>query len=1665
MRRKVKDLRRIGAGALTAAMIFGLAAPYSALSVNAEPGDEPVNLAIGASATANDEETADYTADKAIDGIVNRDAPKPQSRWATNTSSAQTPKILTIDLGETKTFQSFVIAWERTNITSYEIQTSETGGNDASEWTTVYEKEGTAQISELNENIHLAAPAEAQFVRLYVDGYDLNPGSWQSVSVYEFQIYENEIPDDLLPEENYNLEGTAEASDYEPTTGDTQAASMAIDGDQATRWATNMSSSEEERTLTVTLPASQRVQFFRIIWERLNIESYKIETAESDDAAFETVYTCSSPITQVNEVISLDAPVWAKKIRLTVDGYNGGDISWPNVSVAEFESYAVEPAQISEDATPEEVVDLLGAPTVNADGSALVLPEIPEGFEIEFLADYEQVVGRDGTIYAPLTDTTISGIYKVTKGDDSAEGSTEYQIAVPGTYEDSGVNEKPTVIPELAEWYGGTEEGSFTVGSRILVSSSASEFMDAVNAFKDDYNAEMNASLTVETGDNPQAGDIYFTKDDGTRGLGEEGYVMEIGDYVTVSADHNTGAYWATRSILQIAELNDGTMPQGITKDYPKYEVRGFMLDVARKPVSMETLEDIAKEMAYYKMNEFHIHLNDNLIFYEDYASAEEAREKAYTGFRLESNVVEGSNDGLNQADLTNKDLYYTKEEFRNFILDCRSMGVNITPEFDTPGHSGAFTKVRPDLMLQNIVSGAANRAGEQFDLSPEKYDESLAFVESIWDEYLNEDMFDQSMTVHIGTDEYYGEKNRFRMFSDDLIEYVQSKGYTVRLWGSLSSMPGEAEVRSEGVQMNVWSTGWANPTNMYNEGFELINTIDGQLYMVPAAGYYYDYLNTQNLYNNWVPNNFSGTVIPAGSDQMLGSTYAIWNDSIDTRANGISEIEIYDRFADAVPTMASKNWGEGEDLTYSEMESVVDELGDAANSNPYHEASADDNGEYMSYEFEDGHEMTDSSDNGRDLKENVNASIEDGGLKLNGGESYVTTGIDKLATGNTLEFDITLETPAQAGNILFEADNEGSNGDYVHDIRIMDDGRLGFRRELYDYYFDYKLPVGEKVHLAISTSGTSTTLTVNGTTYEASGVYRNRQTDGEVRVENITRATFLLPVQRIGSASNAIEAVIDNVTVKQGAAVDYNKAGWTGTADTETDMGSTTEGLFEYAFDGNSGSIWHSNWNGVSDRLQPQGSWETISGEIDLGQKYTINQFKFTPRTNTDSGLVTKADLYVKADAEDDWNLVAEDVEFAADRTTKTFYFDEQEVQYIRFVAKESNDGWVAVSEFDIANAPAQSYTVYVEANEGGSVSGGASGIAANTEVTVTAEAERGYEFAGWYDAVTGEKLSDSAEYVFTVTENTSLIADFTKVDEPEPSEPVSKTILEYFLNEAKGYVEDGTVDGLVESIQKMFTDAIAKGEEVMADEDATRDEVLDAAKDLMLAIHALDMRAADKTDLEMALELADMIDLDKYVEAGQAEFLAAKEAAEEVMADGDAMQAETDEAWDALVEAINALRLKADKSVLQDLISQVADLDLAGYTEESAAAFRTALDAANSVLADETLSVDDQAKVDDAVKALQAAYDGLEKTSGTDPEKPGSGTDDPQNPGTSGNNQGTASGNDNNGSSQKGQGTGTSADKAAKTGDNAPIAAACAGLVLASGAALVVLRRRTAK
>ena len=134
---------------------------------------------------------------------------------------------------------------------------------------------------------------------------------------------------------------------------------------------------------------------------------------------------------------------------------------------------------------------------------------------------------------------------------------------------------------------------------------------------------------------------------------------------------------------------------------------------------------------------------------------------------------------------------------------------------------------------------------------------------------------------------------------------------------------------------------------------------------------------------------------------------------------------------------------------------------------------------------------------------------------------------------------------------------------------------------------------------------------------------------------------------------------------------------------DTET-IYDAKEGKFEYAWDNNPGTHWHSNWQGASDKLN--GS-NTFTGIIDFGQAYVIDQFSFTPRQDgNNSGLITQASLYVRETEEAEWRAVAEHATFDANTGKKDINFDDQAVRYVKFVAEQSNDGWVTVSEFEIA-------------------------------------------------------------------------------------------------------------------------------------------------------------------------------------------------------------------------------------------------------------------------------------------------------------------------------------------------------------------------------------------
>ena len=181
-----------------------------------------------------------------------------------------------------------------------------------------------------------------------------------------------------------------------------------------------------------------------------------------------------------------------------------------------------------------------------------------------------------------------------------------------------------------------------------------------------------------------------------------------------------------------------------------------------------------------------------------------------------------------------------------------------------------------------------------------------------------------------------------------------------------------------------------------------------------------------------------------------------------------------------------------------------------------------------MDYDFDGEDKAEDISGNSRDLTVQKNVTFKNNAVTLNGGESYAETPIEKLGTGNRLAFDITLTEAAQPGYILFETDSEYG----THYIRIMEDGTLGFTREMYDYSFGYSIPVGETVHLEIATEMESAVLYVNGAAYAATGIWHETGTGD---ITGITRATFVLPTGRIGSLTNAIPAEMDNIQLKQG--------------------------------------------------------------------------------------------------------------------------------------------------------------------------------------------------------------------------------------------------------------------------------------------------------------------------------------------------------------------------------------------------------------------------------------------------------------------------------------------------------------------------------------------------
>lgn len=376
--------------------------------------------------------------------------------------------------------------------------------------------------------------------------------------------------------------------------------------------------------------------------------------------------------------------------------------------------------------------------------------------------------------------------------------------------------------------------------------------------------------------------------------------------------------------------------------------------------------------------------------------------------------------------------------------------------------------------------------------------------------------------------------------------------------------------------------------------------------------------------------------------------------------------------------------------------------------------------------------------------------------------------------------------------------------------------------------------------------------------------------------------------------------------------------------------------------------------------------------------------------------------------------------------------------------------------------------FTITATAGNGGKIAPtGATNVYKGTSKAFTITPNDGYHVDSL--TVDGTAVDVVTEYTFSdVTANHTIAVTFAK-----DAMTVAKENLLAAINTANEKLAQ--TDAYTPASLEALQNAVDEAQTVYNKADATQTEVDNAKANVEAKIAALKEKA-DKSALRLAVTAAEgeAALTDKYTEESIAALQTAIDAANRVLADDNATQAEVD----AQVEAVNAAKAALEEKkapvVKEELEKAVADAtEVVGatdkYTEASLAALQSAIDAANEVLQNSDATQDEIDAAVQAVKEARAALKAKDDDKKDDSNKDDDKKDDNNgSDNNGGNNNGNANngsnnhGSFNNGSSNNGTANGTSnVAKAAKTGDTSNVAV-MAMLCLAAGLVVVMAKRR---
>ncbi|MFG2354704.1 glycoside hydrolase family 20 protein [Streptomyces sp. NPDC048521] len=412
-----------------------------------------------------------------------------------------------------------------------------------------------------------------------------------------------------------------------------------------------------------------------------------------------------------------------------------------------------------------------------------------------------------------------------------------------------------------------------------------------------------------------RAGDVRLALGGGGN---RESYTMTVrGGRVDISGPGEAGVFYGTRTLKQEVH-GGGPAPEGVVRDEPAKPVRGFMLDIARKPFTESWIEDRIRELGDLKFNELGLHFSDD------------------QAFRIESST---------HPEIVSPD-HLTKAQVKKIVDLANSRHITVVPEIDSPGHLGAVLAAHPDLQLRN-VNGVATKGA--IDISKPA---SAQLVDDLLNEYAGLFTGDQ---WHLGGDEYqaltvkdpqasypqlataarqaYGSGGTVADLTtgwlNDRAATVRAHDRTARAWND-GFFRGTSVQPAKDLRVAYWTgkeIGARQPEEYLSTGRKVLNYNDEFLYYVLGQPQTFVYPTGQRIYEQWTPRVLRGTTaVPARYDgQILGGSFAVWSDFPHAQ----TEAQVAAGIRMPLRATVQKLWDPGEPaLSWAEFRQLADRLG-----------------------------------------------------------------------------------------------------------------------------------------------------------------------------------------------------------------------------------------------------------------------------------------------------------------------------------------------------------------------------------------------------------------------------------------------------------------------------------------------------------------------------------------------------------------------------------------------------------------------------------------------------------------------------------------------------------------------------------------------------------------